>query len=74
MNNLTSFEYTHSDANRLVKCKCCGVMIPVSESITRDDLTFCRDSARCMWHRQGSSIMVEELPPDQQFKKPLFGD
>ena len=68
------FEYTYNDANRLVKCKCCETLIPISDSITREGLTFCRDSARCIWHQKGNSIEVEELPPDQQFKKPLFGD
>ena len=67
-------EYNYSDADRLVKCKCCGTMVPVSETVTKDHMTFCRDSAKCVWHKQGMGIKVEILPPDAQFKKPLFGD
>lgn len=68
------FEYIYSDSDRLVRCKCCGTMIPIGETITRERMTFCKDSTLCVWRRQGKDIKVEVLPVGTEIKKPLFGD
>lgn len=67
-------EFNYSDSDRLVTCKCCGKKVPIGETITKDNMTFCRDSARCVWSTSGQNIEVEVLPASTPKIKPLFGD
>lgn len=73
MESLPGYEFYSSD-DRKVTCHCCGISTVASNTVTRDGLTFCKDSSACCYRKRGLNMVIEYHQNKESAARPLFGD